>query len=41
MTRLIDRVADCFVGEQYIDSNVIEKPEALVHQETYAQVSKL
>jgi hypothetical protein len=37
---LIDRVADCFVGDQYVDSNVIEKPEAVVHQETYTQVEK-
>ena len=37
---LIDRVADCFISDQYVDSNVIEKPEAVVHQETYAQVAK-
>jgi hypothetical protein len=37
---LIDRVADYFVGDQDVDSNVIEKPEAAVHQETYAQMAK-
>ncbi|CAB3994838.1 Hypothetical predicted protein [Paramuricea clavata] len=37
---LIDSVGDCFVGDQYVDSNVTEKPEAVVHQQTYAQVAK-
>ena len=37
---LIDRGADCFVGDQYLNSNVIKKPEAVVQQETYAQMEK-
>ena len=32
--------ADCIAGEQYVNSNVDEEPEAVVHQKTYAQVVK-
>ena len=32
--------ADCIAGEQYVNSNVDEEPEAVAHQKTYAQVVK-
>ena len=31
---------DCISGEQYVNSNVDEKPEAVARQKTYAQVVK-
>ena len=37
---LTDSTADCIAGEQYVNSNVDEEPEAVAHQETYAQVVK-
>ena len=37
---LTDSTADRIAGEQYVNSNVDEEPEAMAHQETYAQVVK-
>ena len=37
---LTDSTADCIAGEQYVNSNVDEEPEAVANQETYAQVVK-
>ena len=37
---LTDSTADCIAGEQHVNSNVNEEPEAVAHQETYAQVVK-
>ena len=37
---LTDSTADRNAGEQYVNSNVDEEPEAVAHQETYAQVVK-
>ena len=37
---LTDSTADCIAGEKYVNSNVDEEPETVVHQETYAQVVK-
>ena len=37
---LTDSTAVRIAGEQYVNSNVDEEPEAVAHQETYAQVVK-